>query len=150
MHVANLVSVWTVLYDKPSRYNWLFQYYLRAQGLVLSWVGTGRLILSHNYSDTDFRTVADRFVRGCGSDGRRRLVVDGAGRRQPSGTPHDSGRAGRGAARAAAQRRGGHPAGLRRFSSLSASSAATVGAALPWTWLMGSMSSPRSKCIGDL
>ena len=35
VHVANLVSVWTVLYDKPSRYNWLFQYYLRAEGLVL-------------------------------------------------------------------------------------------------------------------
>ena len=62
VRVANLVSVWTVLYDKPSRYNWLFQYYLRAQGLALSWVGTGRLIFSHNYSDADFRAVTDRFV----------------------------------------------------------------------------------------
>ena len=35
MRVANLVSVWTVLYEMPSRYNWMFQYYLRAEGLVL-------------------------------------------------------------------------------------------------------------------
>jgi glutamate-1-semialdehyde 2,1-aminomutase len=26
----------------PSRYNWMLQYYLRAEGLALSWVGTGR------------------------------------------------------------------------------------------------------------
>jgi glutamate-1-semialdehyde 2,1-aminomutase len=62
VRVANLVSVWTVLYDKPSRYNWMFQYYLRAEGLVLSWVGSGRLIFSHNYTDADFAAVAERFV----------------------------------------------------------------------------------------
>jgi glutamate-1-semialdehyde 2,1-aminomutase len=62
VRVANLVSVWTVLYEKPSRYNWMFQYYLRAEGLVLSWIGTGRLIFSHNYTDKDFRAVAERFV----------------------------------------------------------------------------------------
>ena len=62
VRVANLVSVWTVLYEKPSRYNWMFQYYLRAEGLALSWVGTGRLIFSHNYRDVDFHSVAERFV----------------------------------------------------------------------------------------
>jgi glutamate-1-semialdehyde 2,1-aminomutase len=62
VRVAHLVSVWTLLYDKPSRYNWMFQYYLRAEGLVLSWVGSGRLIFSHNYTDDDFRAVVERFV----------------------------------------------------------------------------------------
>jgi glutamate-1-semialdehyde 2,1-aminomutase len=62
VRAANLVSVWTVLYDKASRYNWMFQYYLRAEGLVLSWVGSGRLIFSHNYTDDDFRAVVERFV----------------------------------------------------------------------------------------
>ena len=57
-----MVSVWTVLYDRPSRYNWMFQYYLRAEGLALSWVGTGRLIFSHNYSDADYAEVVERFV----------------------------------------------------------------------------------------
>ena len=32
------------------------------KGMALSWVGTGRLIFSLNYSDADFLAVADRFV----------------------------------------------------------------------------------------
>lgn len=62
LQVANMSSIWTVCYTQPSRYNWIFQYYLRAEGLALSWVGTGRLIFSLNYTDTDFEAVADRFV----------------------------------------------------------------------------------------
>jgi len=62
VRVANLSSVWTVLYTQPSRYNWMLQYYLRAEGLALSWIGTGRLIFSLNYTEADFEAVADRFV----------------------------------------------------------------------------------------
>ena len=62
VQVANISSIWTVSYLQPSRYNWMFQYYLRAAGLALSWVGTGRLIFSLNYTDADFAEVADRFV----------------------------------------------------------------------------------------
>jgi glutamate-1-semialdehyde 2,1-aminomutase len=62
VRVANLSSIWTVCYTKPSRYNWMLQYYLRAEGLLLSWIGTGRLIFSLNYSDADFAAVVDRFV----------------------------------------------------------------------------------------
>jgi glutamate-1-semialdehyde 2,1-aminomutase len=40
----------------------MLQYYLRAEGLLLSWIGTGRLIFSLNYSDADFAAVVDRFV----------------------------------------------------------------------------------------
>ncbi len=57
---ANLTSVWTTLYTVPSRYNWMLQFYLRAEGLTLSWVGTGRLIFSHAYRDEDFEEVAGR------------------------------------------------------------------------------------------
>jgi glutamate-1-semialdehyde 2,1-aminomutase len=60
--VTNLSTVWTVSYTRPSRYNWLFQFYLRAEGLALSWVGTGRLIFSLNYTEADFSAVAERFV----------------------------------------------------------------------------------------
>lgn len=63
VQVANLSSVWTVLYTHPSRYNWMLQYYLRLEGLALSWVGSGRLIFSLNYSDADMDVVAERFVR---------------------------------------------------------------------------------------
>jgi glutamate-1-semialdehyde 2,1-aminomutase len=62
VEIANLSSIWTVSYTQPSRYNWMLQYYLRAEGLALSWVGTGRLIFSLNYTDADFDAVADRFV----------------------------------------------------------------------------------------
>jgi glutamate-1-semialdehyde 2,1-aminomutase len=60
--VANMSSIWTVCYSQPSRYNWMLQYYLRAEGLALSWVGTGRLIFSLNYTNAEFDAVADRFV----------------------------------------------------------------------------------------
>ena len=62
VRVANLSTVWTVLYTQPSRYNWMLQFYLRAQGLALSWVGTGRFIFSLDFTDADFDAVADRFV----------------------------------------------------------------------------------------
>jgi glutamate-1-semialdehyde 2,1-aminomutase len=62
VRVANLQSIWTVLYQEPSRYNWMLQFYLREHGLALSWVGTGRFIFSLNYSDDDFNQVLQRFV----------------------------------------------------------------------------------------
>ncbi len=63
VRVANLISIWTILFEQPGRYHWMFQFYLRAEGLALSWVGSGRLIFSHNYTDADFEAVAQRFVR---------------------------------------------------------------------------------------
>jgi len=62
VQVTNLSTIWTVSYTQPSRYNWMLQYYLRAEGLALSWVGTGRFIFSLNYTEADFEAVADRFV----------------------------------------------------------------------------------------
>ena len=76
---ANLSSIWTVCYTQPSRYNWMLQYYLRADGLALSWVGTGRLIFSLDYTDADFEAVAERFVAAARAMQRRRLVVAPAG-----------------------------------------------------------------------
>jgi len=67
VQVRNLSSIWTIVYTRPSRYNWMLQYYLRAAGLALSWVGTGRLIFSLNYSDEDFAAVADRIVSAVGA-----------------------------------------------------------------------------------
>ena len=64
VQVANMSTIWTVCYTQPSRYNWMFQFYLRAEGLALSWIGTGRLIFSLNYTEADFEAVAERFVRG--------------------------------------------------------------------------------------
>ncbi|WP_137732649.1 aminotransferase class III-fold pyridoxal phosphate-dependent enzyme [Pseudaquabacterium pictum] len=65
VQVANISSVWTLFYTQPARYNWMLQFYLRAHGLALSWVGTGRLVFSLDYSDNDFREVAHRIVAAC-------------------------------------------------------------------------------------
>jgi glutamate-1-semialdehyde 2,1-aminomutase len=72
VQVAHLSSVALVCYRAPSRYNWMLQFYLRAEGLALSWVGTGRLIFSLNYRDQDFDAVADRFVAAA-----RTMAADG-------------------------------------------------------------------------
>ena len=69
---ANLSSIWTIGYTVPSRYNWMLQYYLRAHGLALSWIGTGRLIFSLNYAQRDFDAVLDRFVAAA-----REMQADG-------------------------------------------------------------------------
>ena len=72
VRVHNMSSIWIVIYTAASRYNWLLQYYLRAEGLSLSWVGTGRLIFSHDYTDEDFAQVTARFVRAA-----QRMLEDG-------------------------------------------------------------------------
>lgn len=61
--IANLHSIWTVLYTTAGRYNWMLQFYLRAEGLEMSWVGSGRIIMSLNYTDEDFNEVKRRFIR---------------------------------------------------------------------------------------
>jgi len=70
--IANLSSIWTILYTQPSRYNWMYQYYLRAHGLALSWVGSGRIIMSHNFTDDDFEQVTNRFI-----DAAKEMKADG-------------------------------------------------------------------------
>jgi len=77
--VANLSTIWTVTYEQPSRYNWMFQFYLRAQGLALSWVGTGRFIFSLNYTEQDFAEVQSRFVQAA-----RAMAEDGWWWRNPA------------------------------------------------------------------
>jgi glutamate-1-semialdehyde 2,1-aminomutase len=62
VRVANLASVFTTTFRRPGRFNWLLQYYLRAEGLSLAWVGTGRFILSHDYTDEQVSEVIRRFA----------------------------------------------------------------------------------------
>jgi glutamate-1-semialdehyde 2,1-aminomutase len=62
VRVAHLSSIWTVLFDVPSRYNWMLQFYLRAHGLALSWVGSGRIVFSLNHTDDDMDAVLRKFI----------------------------------------------------------------------------------------
>src|SRR5262249_2988828 len=72
VRVANLSSIWTITYTRPSAYNWMLQYYLRAEGIALSWVGSGRLIFPIDFGDADFHAVATRFV-----DAARAMLDEG-------------------------------------------------------------------------
>ncbi|MFY8119415.1 MAG: aminotransferase class III-fold pyridoxal phosphate-dependent enzyme [Roseateles sp.] len=63
VRVSQLASIWTVLYTQPSRYHWMLQFYLRRQGLWLSWVGTGRMIFSLDFDEALFdQELLPRFV----------------------------------------------------------------------------------------
>ncbi len=67
VRIANMSSIWTIYYTEPSRYNWMFQYYLKEQGLALSWIGTGRFIFSLNYCDSDMVAVQEKFIHAAQS-----------------------------------------------------------------------------------
>src|SRR6266851_5447927 len=62
LQVVHLSTVWTVLFKEPSRYNWLLQYYMRAEGLTLSWVGTGRCLNSMDFSPEDYQALQDKLL----------------------------------------------------------------------------------------
>jgi len=62
LRITNIHSILSVLYTRPSRYNWMFQFYLRQAGLELGWTGTGRLIMSYSFTDAEFNEVIERFV----------------------------------------------------------------------------------------
>jgi glutamate-1-semialdehyde 2,1-aminomutase len=62
VRVMQLATIWTVLFKEPGRYNWLLQYYLRAEGITLSWVGTGRCMTSLDFAEEDYRNLQSKLV----------------------------------------------------------------------------------------
>ncbi len=54
LKVVSLSTIFTFEFTQPSRYNWMLQYYLRASGINLSWVGTGRCLISLDFTEKDF------------------------------------------------------------------------------------------------
>jgi len=72
VRVVRLGTVWTVLFTEPGRYNWLLQYYLRAEGVTLSWVGTGRCLGSMDMSAEDYDALRAKLL-----DATRRMRADG-------------------------------------------------------------------------
>jgi glutamate-1-semialdehyde 2,1-aminomutase len=62
VRVAAMGTVWTVLYTQPGMQHWMLQFYLREQGIALSWVGSGRMIFNFAWSDVDFEAMTRRFV----------------------------------------------------------------------------------------
>jgi glutamate-1-semialdehyde 2,1-aminomutase len=133
VRVANLSTIWTIYYVKPSRYNWMFQYYLRAAGLALSWVGTGRLIFSLNYTAADYAEVARRLISAA-----RDMQRDGWWWSDPKVTNKSI------------NRRILKEMLQAWWTSVGRPSAGRPSAGRPATSPMGSINSPRSKNSGAL
>mmetsp|Transcript_3368 Transcript_3368/g.6294 ORF Transcript_3368/g.6294 Transcript_3368/m.6294 type:complete len:1254 (+) Transcript_3368:96-3857(+) len=72
LRVTAYTSVWTMLFQKPGRYHWLLQYYLKDEGINLSWVGTGRLNFSLDFTAEDMKNVKAALIRAC-----KRMEEDG-------------------------------------------------------------------------
>jgi glutamate-1-semialdehyde 2,1-aminomutase len=80
--VVHLGTIWTVLFSEPGRYNWLLQYYLRAEGVTLSWVGTGRCLCSMDFSAHDYSTLQHALIRATSHMARDGWWLDAADRRE--------------------------------------------------------------------
>lgn len=63
--LANWFSVWSIMYTKPGRYHWMFQYYLKDAGVNMSWVGTGRLLFSLEWKQEDYDRLLERMLQAC-------------------------------------------------------------------------------------
>lgn len=60
--ISNLSSIFTTVFPEPSRYHWMLQYYLNAEGLLLPWVGTGRFIFPVDARSDLVDEVLERLV----------------------------------------------------------------------------------------
>src|SRR5262245_41985296 len=62
VRIANMTSVWVTCFTAPGRYNWMYQFYLRAAGIQMGWIGTGRFILSHDITNADIDEIGNRML----------------------------------------------------------------------------------------
>ena len=72
VRVMNFATIWTVLFKEPGRYNWLMQYYLRAEGVTMSWVGTGRCMRSLDVMPEHYQELQDKLINAA-----RKMKSDG-------------------------------------------------------------------------
>jgi len=62
LRVAAYRSTWCICYEQASIYNFLFAYYLREAGLLMAWVGTGKLLFTLEFSDVELKRLTDIIV----------------------------------------------------------------------------------------
>eukprot|EP01047_Picozoa_sp_COSAG01_P019946 COSAG01_NODE_1123_length_11617_cov_13.832769_8_plen_1297_part_00 len=86
VRVSNFQSISSMIYTQPGRYHWvscyfpwfrqchllhvliatrlqMFQYYLKDEGVNLSWVGTGRCLFSMDWQPKDFKKLTANMLR---------------------------------------------------------------------------------------
>ena len=60
LRFEGMPTVWSLIFTRPGRYHWLLQFYLRREGIVMSWVGTGRLIFNLQFSEQEFEEFSHK------------------------------------------------------------------------------------------
>jgi glutamate-1-semialdehyde 2,1-aminomutase len=60
LRFEGMPTVWSLIFTRPGRYHWLLQFYLRREGIVMSWVGTGRLIFNLQFSEREFEEFSHK------------------------------------------------------------------------------------------
>eukprot|EP00933_Yihiella_yeosuensis_P046857 TRINITY_DN4248_c0_g1_i1.p1 TRINITY_DN4248_c0_g1~~TRINITY_DN4248_c0_g1_i1.p1 ORF type:complete len:588 (-),score=135.52 TRINITY_DN4248_c0_g1_i1:107-1870(-) len=55
-------STWCIAYHQQSPFHFMFQYYLRDAGLLMPWVGTGKMLFNLEYSDDNFKKLIEIIV----------------------------------------------------------------------------------------
>jgi len=60
-------TTWCISYKQHSIFNFLLMYYLRDAGLIMAWVGTGKMIFNMEFSAEDFKSLTDIIVRAATS-----------------------------------------------------------------------------------
>jgi glutamate-1-semialdehyde 2,1-aminomutase len=65
LRVASYGTVWTMLFQTPGRYHWMLQYYLRDEGVMLSWVGTGRLNFALDWEEAHLDELRHKLLAAC-------------------------------------------------------------------------------------
>ena len=56
-----------MMYTQEGRYHWMLQYYMRDAGVNLSWVGTGRLLFSLDWTQAHYDDLLTRMLAACKS-----------------------------------------------------------------------------------
>lgn len=59
---VHMHTVLSLIYTLPSRYNWMLQFYFRANGIELAWIGSGRLIMPFSINDKEFEDITSRMI----------------------------------------------------------------------------------------
>lgn len=63
LQMNHFLSIWSMVFTSPGRYHWLLQYYLKDEGVNLSWVGTGRCLFSLDWTREDYEKLTKNIVR---------------------------------------------------------------------------------------
>jgi glutamate-1-semialdehyde 2,1-aminomutase len=80
LRFEGMATVWAAVFTQPSEFHWLLQFYMRREGIAMSWVGSGRLIFNLSVTSEEFHALTERIERAV-----VRFMADGWWSARPQG-----------------------------------------------------------------